>query len=124
MFRAGVVEATATPPMPIGHEVMDHHCGWLAVCPALDSWKILWAKGFMANIGPSRENCDIQGVYLPELTADIENDAATLRGIPETAGNVSIFVSEDACIQEIVESMRQNDEEKPLTPSDTFSSMM
>ncbi|MDR3273793.1 MAG: pyrophosphate--fructose-6-phosphate 1-phosphotransferase [Puniceicoccales bacterium] len=113
-FEHVVAENTANPRMLIVHEVMGRHCGWLTAHAAMDYRKILSAKSFMANIGLSRENFDIHGVYIPELTVSIDGEAARLRAIMDRIGNVNIFVSEGACIQEIVEIMRKNGEEVPV----------
>jgi pyrophosphate--fructose-6-phosphate 1-phosphotransferase len=78
---------------------------------------MLLAKNFIANVGPKRENFDIHGVYIPELPVDIGGEAARLKGIMDQIGNVNIFVSEGACINEIVETMRKDGKE---IPTDAF----
>jgi pyrophosphate--fructose-6-phosphate 1-phosphotransferase len=113
-FERIVMESTANPRMLIVHEVMGRSCGWLTAQAAIDYRRILSAKVFAANIGPRRENFDIHGVYIPELNVDIDGEAARLKAIMDSVGNVNIFVSEGACVREIVEIMRKNGEDVPV----------
>ncbi|MDR2436121.1 MAG: pyrophosphate--fructose-6-phosphate 1-phosphotransferase [Puniceicoccales bacterium] len=113
-FEHIAAEGTANPRVLIVHEVMGRHCGWLTAQAAIDYRQILLAKTFIANVGPRRENLDIHGVYIPELSVDIDGEAARLKGVMDRIGNVNIFVSEGACIGEIVETMRKDGKEVPM----------
>jgi pyrophosphate--fructose-6-phosphate 1-phosphotransferase len=113
-FEHIVAENTANPRMLIVHEIMGRNCGWLTAQATVDYRKILFQKDFLPNLGLSREKFDTHGVYIPELAVNINDEAARLKNIMDRIGNVNIFVSEGACIQEIVEIMRQNGENIPV----------
>ncbi|MDR1256108.1 MAG: pyrophosphate--fructose-6-phosphate 1-phosphotransferase [Puniceicoccales bacterium] len=113
-FEHIVAENTANPRMLIVHEIMGRHCGWLTAQAAIDYRNILATKHFLANIGLSKEKFDIHGVYVPELPVDVDSEAARLKATMDGVGNVNIFVSEGAGIQEIVEIMRKNGEDVPV----------
>lgn len=110
-FEHIVAENTANPNMFIVHEIMGRNCGWLTAQTALDYRKILNSRTFLPKIGLDKQKFDIHGVYLPEIGIDIDKETARLREVMSTLGNVSIFVSEGACVDEIVETMRTSGEE-------------
>jgi pyrophosphate--fructose-6-phosphate 1-phosphotransferase len=116
-FEHIVAENTANPRMLIVHEIMGRNCGWLAAQTALNYREILAKKSFFPNFGLCREKFDIHGIYIPEMAVNVDQEATRLRRIMDTIGNVNIFVSEGACVREIVEIMQKNGEK---IPTDAF----
>lgn len=110
-FEHIVNENTANPNMLIVHEVMGRNCGWLTAQAALDYREMLKNKPLLPEIGLRGDKFDIHGVYLPELAVDIDKEAIRLKNIMSRIGNVNIFVSEGACVNEIVASMRAGGEQ-------------
>lgn len=110
-FEHIVTESTANPNMLIVHEVMGRNCGWLTAQSAIEYRKNLATKNFLPNIGLNGKKFDVHGIYLPEISIDIEKEAKRLKQVMENIGNVNLFVSEGACINEIIESMKINGEE-------------
>ncbi|MDE6432548.1 MAG: pyrophosphate--fructose-6-phosphate 1-phosphotransferase, partial [Opitutales bacterium] len=109
-FEHIVAENTANPNMLIVHEVMGRNCGWLTAQSVLDYRQMLSNKSLLPEIGLKKQKFDVHGVYLPEISVDIEKEATRLKKVMSTIGNVNIFVSEGACVNEIVESMKMNGE--------------
>ena len=116
-FAHIVCENTANPKMFIVHEVMGRKCGWLTAASALLYMERLNKKQFLPSIGLSKERFSIHGVYIPELSIDIEKETARLKNIMDTIGCVNIFVSEGACVDEIVAQMEA---EGTTVPRDAF----
>ncbi len=110
-FEHIVAENTANPSMLIVHEVMGRNCGWLTAQAALDYRQMLSSKIFLSDIGLNKRKFDIHGVYLPELTIDIDHEAERLKKIMMDIGNVNLFVSEGACVSDIVKAMQASGEE-------------
>ncbi|MBD8077576.1 pyrophosphate--fructose-6-phosphate 1-phosphotransferase [Cellulosimicrobium arenosum] len=102
-FAANVIgEHRSGPRMLIVHEVMGRHCGWLTAASAAEYRKWLDAQEWVPSLGLSRERWDVHAVFVPELALDLEGEAARLKGIMDTQGNVNIFLSEGAGMHEIV----------------------
>lgn len=116
-FAHIVCENTANPKMFIVHEVMGRKCGWLTAASALLYMERLNKKQFLPSLGLSKERFSIHGVYIPELSIDIEKETARLKNIMDTIGCVNIFVSEGACVDEIVAQMEA---EGTTVPRDAF----
>jgi pyrophosphate--fructose-6-phosphate 1-phosphotransferase len=91
--------------MLIVHEVMGRHCGWLAAATAQAYRKLIDAKEFAPALGLTKERVDIHAVFVPEMEIDIDAEAARLRTIMDEQGNVNIFLSEGAGMNEIVAQM-------------------
>ncbi|TCR83480.1 pyrophosphate--fructose-6-phosphate 1-phosphotransferase [Rhizobium sp. BK376] len=95
-------EQTAAPRTLVIHEVMGRHCGWLTAATArayiqkTNSYE--YAEGFMM----SAELKNIDGIYLPEMAFNIEEEADRLKAIMEKTGHVTLFVSEGAALDAIV----------------------
>ncbi|RJK96869.1 pyrophosphate--fructose-6-phosphate 1-phosphotransferase [Vallicoccus soli] len=100
-----VAEHGSNPRMLIVHEIMGRHCGWLAAATAkyyrgwLDDRDNL---GWNPGIGLDRMSWEVHGVYVPELSFDVEAEAARLRRTMDEVGCVNIFLSEGAGIDTIV----------------------
>lgn len=107
-FANVVAEGTANPRMLIVHEVMGRHCGWLTAETAIRYRKLLNEHMFLPEIGLSKKNFDIHAVYIPEMSINIEKEAARLKKVMDSVGCVNIFVSEGACVDEIVSEMEKS----------------
>lgn len=102
--------------MLIVHEVMGRHCGWLTAATAEAYRKQLDHLEFLPEFGVSREAWDVHAVYVPEAQLDIEAEAARLKTVMDTVGNVTIFLSEGAGVDTIVEQLEAAGEEVPRDP--------
>jgi diphosphate-dependent phosphofructokinase len=95
-------EQSAAPRTLVIHEVMGRHCGWLTAATARayiqDTRNNEYVEGFMMNT----QMKNIDGLYLPEMAFDLEAEAERLRGIMDTCGFVTLFVSEGAGLETIV----------------------
>ncbi|MDR2432204.1 MAG: pyrophosphate--fructose-6-phosphate 1-phosphotransferase, partial [Puniceicoccales bacterium] len=109
-FEHIVAETTANPKMFIIHEVMGRKCGWLTAASALCYTKRLHEREFISGLGMSKERYSIHGIYVPEITINLKKDADRLEQVMKTVGCVNIFVSEGACIDEIVTEMKSRGE--------------
>ncbi|HUX70870.1 pyrophosphate--fructose 6-phosphate 1-phosphotransferase [mine drainage metagenome] len=109
-------EHRSGPRMLIVHEVMGRHCGWLTAAAAAEYRRWLDTQEWVPSIGLSRERWDIHAVFVPELPLDIEGEAARLRTVMDTNGNVNIFLSEGAGMHEIVAQLEASGAEVPRDP--------
>lgn len=107
-FANVVAEGTANPRMLIIHEVMGRHCGWLTAETAIRYRKLLNERTFLTEIGLSKKKFDIHAVYIPEMQINIEKEAARLKKVMDSVGCVNIFVSEGACVDEIVAEIEKS----------------
>jgi len=102
-FAQNVIgEHRSGPRMLIVHEVMGRNCGWLTAASAAEYRRWLDTQEWVPEIGLSRERWDIHAVLVPELSIDLDAEAARLRGVMDAIGNVNIFLSEGAGLPEIV----------------------
>ena len=105
-FAANIIgEHRSGPRMLIVHEGMGRHCGWLTAAAASEYRKWLDTQEWVPGIGLSRERWDVHAVFLPELALDIDAEAARLKTVMDSQGNVNIFLSEGAGMHEIVEQL-------------------
>ena len=102
--------------MLIVHEVMGRHCGWLTAATAAEYRRRLDTQEWLPEFGLSREAWDVHAVYVPEAPIDIDAEATRLRGIMDTVGNVTIFLSEGAGTEAIVEQLEAAGEDVPRDP--------
>jgi len=116
-FAANIIgEHRSGPRMLIVHEVMGRHCGWLTAAAAQEYRSWLDTLEWVPSLGLSRERWDVHAVFLPELEIDIDAEAARLKGVMDSIGNVNIFLSEGAGMHEIVAQMEAAGEEVPRDP--------
>ena len=116
-FAANVIgEHRSGPRMLIVHEVMGRHCGWLTAAAAQEYRKWLDVQEWAPALGLTRERWDVHAVFLPELEIDIDAEAARLRAVMDEIGNVNIFLSEGAGMNEIVQQLEAAGEEVPRDP--------
>jgi pyrophosphate--fructose-6-phosphate 1-phosphotransferase len=104
-------EATANPKMMIVHEVMGRDCGWLTAATAAKYRERLQERALLPMIGVTKQRLDVHAVYVPEVSIDLEKEAARLREILEKNDNVNIFISEGAGVKDIVARMEAEGKE-------------
>jgi diphosphate-dependent phosphofructokinase len=110
-------EQSANPRMLIVHEVMGRNCGWLTAATAKVYRERLATTPFLPGFNLDRAHKDIDAVYLPEMAIDIAAEAARLRKAMDRKDNVNIFVSEGACVPQIVAEMTSRGD---AVPKDAF----
>ncbi|GGM06825.1 pyrophosphate--fructose-6-phosphate 1-phosphotransferase [Nakamurella endophytica] len=111
-----VAEHNAGSRVLIVHEVMGRNCGWLTAATARAYRRWLDTQRWLPEFGLSREAWDIHAVYVPEADIDLDAEAQRLREVMDTVGNVTIFLSEGAGVDAIVEQMEAAGEEVPRDP--------
>ena len=115
-FFANVVkENSANPRALIIHEVMGRNCGWLTAFTAIAYHKMIRRRvKFLPEFGLTRERQDVHAVYVPEAKIDFAKEAERLRKVMDKHDCVNIFVSEGACVKQIIAEKRKAGEEIPL----------
>ena len=109
-FENIVNEQSTSSRQMIIHEVMGRHSGWLTAATARAWRERLDALVFLPEFNLSRRHKDIDAIYVPELAIDIEAEAARLKKVMDEKDSVNIFVSEGACVQEIVAELEAKGE--------------
>jgi len=112
-FENIVNEHSANPRMLIVHEVMGRNCGWLTAYTAKVYRERLNHPDFLPSFNLARAHKDIDAVYVPELDFDLEGEAKRLSKVMDEQDCVNLFVSEGACVNEIVKEMTAKGEEVP-----------
>jgi pyrophosphate--fructose-6-phosphate 1-phosphotransferase len=112
-FQNVVSEHNANPRMLIVHEVMGRHCGWLTAATALEYMSEIDHDGYVPEIGLDKERFNVHGIYIPEMSINIDAEAERLKGIMDEVDNVNIFVSEGAGVADIVKQMEADGQEVP-----------
>jgi pyrophosphate--fructose-6-phosphate 1-phosphotransferase len=114
-FFANVVkENSANPRSLIIHEVMGRNCGWLTYKTAQCYCKMLARTKFVPGFNLTRERQDVHAVYVPESRVDFAKEAERLKAIMDKHDCVNIFVSEGACVKEIIKEMKKRGEDVPV----------
>ena len=114
VFARNIIgEHSSNPRMLIVHEVMGRNCGWLTAATAAAYRADLTARAFVPGFGNTPERWDVHAVFVPELSFDIAEEAARLKGVMDAAGCVNIFLSEGAGVETIVAEMTSRGEEPP-----------
>jgi pyrophosphate--fructose-6-phosphate 1-phosphotransferase len=116
-FENIVNEQSANPRMLIIHEVMGRNCGWLTAFTAKSYRQRLMHPDFLPGFNLAQDHKDIDAVYLPEMSVDLEAEAVRLRKVMDSQDCVNIFVSEGACVAQIVHEMQSRGEH---IPTDAF----
>ena len=101
-FENVVNEQSTSSRQMIIHEVMGRHSGWLTAATARAWRQRLDQLEFIPEFNLSRRHKDIDAVYIPEMAIDMEAEAQRLKKVMNEKDSVSIFVSEGACVKEIV----------------------
>ncbi|MEO9594962.1 pyrophosphate--fructose-6-phosphate 1-phosphotransferase [Rhodopirellula bahusiensis] len=112
-FENVVGEHSANPRMLIIHEVMGRNCGWLTAATAAKYRQRLQTLNFLPEMGLSQERRDVHGVFVPEMSFDLEEEAKRLRAIMDEIDCVNIFISEGAGVDTIVKEMESRGESVP-----------
>ncbi len=95
-------EQSAAPRTLVIHEVMGRHCGWLTAATARAYIQRTRNNEYVEGLMMNTQLKNIDGLYLPETHFDLEAEAARLKEIMDRTGFVTLFVSEGACLHEIV----------------------
>ncbi|MBD8650738.1 pyrophosphate--fructose-6-phosphate 1-phosphotransferase [Rhizobium sp. CFBP 13726] len=95
-------EQTAAPRTFVIHEVMGRHCGWLTAATARAYIEQSHGNEYVDGLMMNAELKSIDGLYLPELEFDLEQESARLKRVMEERGTVTIFVSEGAGMNTII----------------------
>jgi len=112
-FENIVNEHSANPRMLIVHEVMGRNCGWLTAYTAKVYRERLNHPDFLPSFNLARAHKDIDAVYVPEMSFDMKREAERLRGVMDEQDCVNIFVSEGACVDQIVQEMEARGDSVP-----------
>ncbi len=112
-FENIVNEQSANPRMLIVHEVMGRNCGWLTAYTAKLYRERLHNPDFLPSFNLALAHKDVDAVYIPEMDFDLEGEAKRLRAVMDEQDCVNLFVSEGACVNEIVKEMEAKGEEVP-----------
>ncbi len=111
-----VKEDSASPRSLIIHEVMGRNCGWLTAFTGIYYRRMFKSRkaNLVPSFGWSRESLDVNAVYVPESKIDFEAEGRRLRAVMDKLGHVNIFVSEGACVKEIIREMQKRGEDVPV----------
>ena len=101
-FENVVNEHSSSPRMLVIHEVMGRHCGWLTAATAHAYRKRLAKVEFLPAFNLDRAHKDVDAVFLPEMEIDIGREAVRLRRVMEAKDCANVFLSEGACLDQIV----------------------
>lgn len=112
-FENIVNERSANPRMLIIHEVMGRNCGWLTAYTAKVYRERLMHPDFLPDFNLAPQHKDLDAVYVPEMAIDLEAEAQRLRKVMDEQDCVNIFVSEGACVPQIVREMQSRGEDIP-----------
>jgi diphosphate-dependent phosphofructokinase len=112
-FANIVNENSANPRMFIVHEIMGRHCGWLTAETARVYRAQLARTEFLPSFNLNRAQKDVHAIYVPEMQFDMASEAKRLRAIMDKTDCVNIFVSEGACVNQIIHEMESRGEQVP-----------
>jgi len=108
-----IAEHGANPRSLIIHEVMGRNCGWLTAATAAKYREWLALQEMNPGIGLDARRWDVHAVFVPEMTFDVDAEAARLKQIMDEIGCVNIFLSEGAGVTEIVAELEAAGQEVP-----------
>ena len=95
-------EQSAAPRTLVVHEVMGRHCGWLTAATAKAYVERTRHNEYIDGLMMNTDMKNIDGIYLPEMAFNLQEEAERLKAIMDKAGFVTVFVSEGACLDAIV----------------------
>ena len=110
-WENAVNEQSASPRILLIHEVMGRDCGWLCAATAAEYRKRLKSQKFLVDADYSMDLLDIDAVYVPETSIDLDAEARRLRAAMDRKDCVSIFISEGAGVGDIMAEMQARGEE-------------
>jgi len=108
-----LAEHNANSRMLIVHEVMGRNCGWLTAATARKYRDWVTQAEWLPELGLDARAWDVHAVFVPEAEIDLEAEAARLKQVMDTVGNVNIFVSEGAGVESIVAEMEKAGQDVP-----------
>jgi pyrophosphate--fructose-6-phosphate 1-phosphotransferase len=111
-----IAEHSSSPRMLIVHEVMGRNCGWLTAATARAHHDWVRNAKFAEWLDNSASRWDVHGVFIPERPIDIAEEVKRLRTTMDGQDGVSLFISEGACVSEIVAAMEEAGEDVPRDP--------
>ncbi|MCH8613808.1 pyrophosphate--fructose-6-phosphate 1-phosphotransferase [Arsenicicoccus dermatophilus] len=111
-----IAEHGSNPRMLIVHEVMGRNCGWLTAAAAKHYMEWHGQQQWLPQAGLTPERWAIHGVYVPEVHVDLDREAERLKKVMDEIGNVNIFLSEGAGVDDIVTAMEAAGEEVQRDP--------
>ncbi len=109
-------ENTTSVRQLIIHEVMGRHCGWLTAATTEVYREKLMQRHFVPEMLLTMERWDIDGVYVPEMKIDIEEEVERLQERMEKNDSVHVFVSEGAGLDAIIANYEAEGKEIPRDP--------
>ena len=113
-FAATVIgEHNSAPRELIVHEIMGRACGYLAAETTRRYRAWLDQQQWLPEVGLTRENWEVHALYVPEVHIDIPAEAKRLKAVMDTVGNVNLFISEGAGVEDIVTEMTRSGQEVP-----------
>jgi len=113
-FAANVIaEHNSAPRELIVHEVMGRACGYLTAETTRRYRAWLDDQEWLPEVGLSRDGWEVHAVYVPESHIDIAAEAARLKDVMDSVGNVNIFLSEGAGVDDIVAELTRSGQEVP-----------
>ena len=95
-------EQSATPNTFVVHEVMGRHCGWLTAATLRAYNERIEGRTYCEGLMMNHALKDVEAVYVPEMPFDIESETERLSRAMRDTGYATIFVSEGACVDEIM----------------------
>ena len=104
-------ERSAAPKTLLVHEVMGRASGWLTAATARAYFERQARGEYLPEFNMPKSFYAIDAVYVPEAPFDIEAEGARLKEVMAKKGAVSVFVSEGANAERIVQEMMAHGEE-------------
>ncbi len=95
-------EQSAAPNTFVVHEVMGRHSGWLTAATLRAYNKRIEGRHYCEGLMMNHNLKDIEAVYIPELPFHGEAETERLKKAMRDTGYATIFVSEGACMDEII----------------------
>lgn len=95
-------EQSAAPRTLVIHEVMGRHCGWLTAATARAYIQQTRDNEYVEGLMMNEALKNIDGLYLPEMAFDLDQESERLRKVMNERGFVTLFVSEGAGLDTIV----------------------
>jgi len=116
-FENIVNEQSASPRALTVHEIMGRNCGWLTAYTAKVYRDRLAQTPFLPSFNLDRHHKDVDAVYVPEMAIDLQVEAERLKKALDRKDCVNIFVSEGACVPQIVAELESRGK---VVPKDAF----
>ena len=107
-FENIINESTTSSRQLIIHEIMGRNCGWLTAATAKEYRSRLYGKQFLSSSFIQKDCWDIDAIYIPEMTIDIELESKRLIDRMNEKDCVNIFLSEGAGIESIVKELENS----------------